>query len=125
MDLLCASFPEGIPLDINTRSPVTKRSKRPKKSKRSSRPAPVHDSAAMPSSLEWPYLDAMDGTQYPQPQLWIQPQADNLPPEAMENENPQGVTGTRKNAYRGKRWEPDHGYIDEPEPGWALEMSRS
>jgi len=59
-----------------------------KSSKRSSRPAPVPDSVAKPSSPEQPYHDAMDGTQNPQPQRWTQPQADYPPPETMEP--PQG-----------------------------------
>jgi hypothetical protein len=60
------------------------------RSKALSRPAPVPVSAALPSYPEQPFLDAMDGTQNPQPQRWTQPQADYPPPETMEHEHPQG-----------------------------------
>ena len=80
MDVLCVAFPEGIPDLPTSHSHVPVR----KSSKRSSKPAPLPDSVAMPSSPEQPYLDAMDGTHNPQPQRWAQLQADYPPPGTME-----------------------------------------
>ena len=88
MDLLCASFPMGIPelpIPHSPRGPVRHVTEM---SKWSPRPAPVPVSVAIPPYPERPCLDAMDGQQNPQPQRWSQPQADYPPPETMEH--PQG-----------------------------------
>ena len=72
----------------HSRRPVHMTRRVTKLSKRSSRPALVPVSLAMPLSPERPYLDTMDGTQDPPPQRWTHPQADYPPPETMKH--PQG-----------------------------------